>query len=125
MDIDHHDDWSGFHVGQLSPDQYAAFKILVDRYFAGYNDPGLIAVGHEEYVRLAKSILHSSIEGLLKRSITRRATKKLMSAKHVNTRPGSALIRTNEEGQLCRDRRHSFNRKISLITSEMSIREGL
>ena len=53
--IDHHEDWSGFSVRQLSPERYTRFKVLVDRYFAaGYDDPGLMAVEHEERVRLAK-----------------------------------------------------------------------
>lgn len=52
--IDHHDDWSRFVVDKLSLEKYTTFKVLVDRYFAaGYEDPGLMAVGHGERVRLA------------------------------------------------------------------------
>jgi hypothetical protein len=53
--IDHHDDWSKFSVDKLDPARYELFKLLVDKYCeAGYADPGLMAVSHEERARLAR-----------------------------------------------------------------------
>lgn len=53
--IDHHDDWSQFNVSSLDKEQYELFKILVGKYFeAGYFDPGLMAVNHEERIEFAR-----------------------------------------------------------------------
>lgn len=52
--IDHHDDWSEFTFGHMDTQQFKWFKVLVGKYFeAGYYDPGLLAVGHYERIRLA------------------------------------------------------------------------
>jgi hypothetical protein len=53
--IDHHDDWSDFSISKMDAGQYKVFLVLVDKYFeAGYFDPGLLAVSHEERIRLAR-----------------------------------------------------------------------
>lgn len=53
--LDHHDDPTKFTIDGFDPVKMEKFKKLVDRYFAGgYFDPGLMAVGFEERLRLAK-----------------------------------------------------------------------
>ena len=53
--LDHHDDPAKFTVDNLDLAKREKFIALVDRYFeAGYFDPGLMAVNHEERLRLAK-----------------------------------------------------------------------
>jgi hypothetical protein len=53
--LDHHDDPAKFTVDKLDSAKLEKFSALVDRYFeAGYFDPGLMAVSHEERLRLAK-----------------------------------------------------------------------
>lgn len=53
--LDHHEDWSNFSVSHLSPEPYEAFQVLAEKYFAaGYGDPGLMVVPHQERIRLAK-----------------------------------------------------------------------
>ena len=53
--LDHHEDNTNFSVDKLDSAKLEKFQALVDRYFdAGYCDPGLMAVSHEERVRLAK-----------------------------------------------------------------------
>ena|SRR5687768_10191314 len=53
--LDHHDDPTKFTVDKLDSAKLEKFSALVDRYFeAGYFDPGLMAVSHEERLRLAK-----------------------------------------------------------------------
>lgn len=53
--IDHHDDWSEYTVSKMNEEQYKFFKALIDKYFeAGYYDPSLIAVSHEERIEFAR-----------------------------------------------------------------------
>ena len=53
--LDHHADSTNFSISELNAVQVEKFKVLIDRYFAaGYFDPGLMAVGHEEREALAK-----------------------------------------------------------------------
>lgn len=53
--LDHRHDPTRFSVSELDARRLEKFKMLVDRYFgAGYSDPGLMALGHEERLRLAK-----------------------------------------------------------------------
>ena len=53
--LDHHNDPTKFSVDKLNSAKLEKLRELVDRYFeAGYLDPGLMALGHEERLRLAK-----------------------------------------------------------------------
>lgn len=53
--LDHHHDPTRFTIDEFDATKIENFKQLVDRYFAaGYFDPGLVAVGFEERLRLAK-----------------------------------------------------------------------
>jgi hypothetical protein len=65
--LDHHYDPTRFIVSELDARRFEKFKMLVDRYFgAGYSDPGLMVVGHEERLRLAKKYpaqFHESLRG--------------------------------------------------------------
>ena len=53
--LDHHNDPTKFSVNKLDSAKLEKLRELVDRYFeAGYFDPGLMVLGHEERLRLAK-----------------------------------------------------------------------
>jgi len=53
--LDHHEDNTNFSVDKLDSAKLEKLRELVDRYFeAGYLDPGLMVLGHEERLRLAK-----------------------------------------------------------------------
>lgn len=69
--IDHHDDWSKSTVGKLDEEKYKLLKRLVEDYFeAGYFDPGLMAVSHEERIELARKYpkqFHPSFAEIIER----------------------------------------------------------
>jgi len=69
--IDHHDDWSKYTVSKMDAEQYKLFKLLIDKYFeAGYYDPSLMAVSHEETIEFARKYpkqFHSSFVEIIER----------------------------------------------------------
>ena len=53
--LDHYEDPARFVVDELDAERYGRFEELVDRYFAaGYHDPGLMVLSHEERAALAR-----------------------------------------------------------------------